>query len=439
MKIYQKRIDLYTGGQVVQQYIRQHPYETAKEYAERQDVYSYINFLRKIVNYYTFLILRSGFKFNIDDNEIKNANFFSPAGEPYRNYEDAAFDILKYFLVCGKVYIYKINVDVIKTEYYIVPPSQAYEVIDDNGYKAFYGQIGINVNSYPSIKTDISAVQNNDVWIVTLGSEVYTYPKEESPVYNFYIDEDKDGLAETLISDAINIQETILNLQSLLNQKFIFGSFDVYAFPLSPGSLPVYNQNSTVSGVEAINKPKRIMYHDAGSEPKILTVDVEFIKQMREYLLELKHDMEELTSQRIRDKAMESGIAKAIDEDNYLIPVRYFATLLETWLSKILSDKFNRVIDVEVNKQFDIYSTESRIEAIRNVLKDRIITVPEIRKELESKLVELLMKTISSSQAVDDIDKIYKSVDTTIMTVENQAIDSETGIIGQENNEVFNG
>ncbi len=414
--IYDKRLTFYTGSSDpdLKDYLVRLVGESYQRFERRKKISPYFPLLRSLVWNYTNYIYRTDPRYFVEDKvpaseTLSKIVFLDNKADKV---DIISFEklVLKYWIVLGSIFTLRVidNRDGIARCYLLLPN---YTKVD---YKKGRYQLTSDFKAKDQDHV-ISVVQKGkNNFLIQVNSA--TFQSTVNPVLHWYIDINSDGISDSIMTDAINIIETIYNLESIVAGGYHRGYLNPTAIPMD-GNLKIFYQenfpkaeNPDTGKTELDFQDRGVFPFSPGAEPKILSTDGGFFESVRAYVKDLKEEAKDCVNQRIVQlfSVYQSNLSKQMELQKEMIAYLFFSNMMEKFSEQNLKLITGRDVKVEYNKVFNIFDSKILTENIIKILP--FISDEEVKKKLENILVKINLTGIVNPAELKEFEKYYSKV-----------------------------
>jgi len=414
--VWQKYIDSYLGGVNYQKsrYLIQGSTEDDKKFNLRVKTSGYTNLCKPVINgltkhIYKQPITRDGLDdivvmIDFDSKSIDHfwrdaVNLLAVYGEVYLyvQYPDADDDITLYDVAHDDALRFKVT---------IVPPQNVPWFDKDEAIilKEYYNGMNMEVNAITLTAETIKTQE-----------EEHSNPFGVIPLFKLIVDQNKDGIGESILADIADLNNMIHNLNSSAYSECINSAFSSLMLPWTQEIQRIYDkqfpQEKGLDGVERpVYRPREIMLYPAGYEFSYLSKDISGIQFKMSLVDKLRDDIQSLGNQKLQDMLLnQSGIAKAYDFMTYSSQLSALARIIESFEEKFFTFIVEYIKpgykDWAVNypEDFDIITEEKKANLLKELLK------LSIGKTATARITKELLKQALVFED-DELDKIEQEI-----------------------------
>lgn len=365
-----------------------HKHKLEFDYENRVKRASYTNLCSKYVNniikhIFGHEITRDGI------DSLANIVSFQTLNGKSVDVETFMKNIVKQSLIKGEVYLFvdspKKNADVTNSELIngeyqytisMIRPQNIQYIQTDNG---IINEIIINQKFTDTYGRNIVSLYfNNEILIMKIANELDQISYEEVynnfqmvPVFKWCIDEDDNGIGESILRDAAKINNTIYNLESLAVEMCRDNVFPMFGLPVSQENMAVIDEMWGISDSGKVSfERKQFIPHDKDSPITTIQIDTKNFDNILNLLNYYKNQIKDILDQRMTELIAQSGISKSYDvmETNQMLSFlsEMYANLefsFYVWLSKLINVQINPdTISLEYPKMehFDVVIEKDR-------------------------------------------------------------------------------
>ena len=407
---------------------RKDEYETRRCLAAYDNnCYKYINNIRKHI--FSKDIFRSGF-----DRIIAQSHFYSLANSR-TSYENFISQLMTWTMVMGEQYVYVtadstsdvVTDDTVRYSFHVIKPQNVLwfkksedgllsEIVIEGEFVFAgkkYSKLYFNPDEIKAQRTEQDGKGGSDTFPNSFG---YV------PIFRVTLDENADGLGESVLRDIADKNKQIYNLRSLSIMINYKNAFPEKALPMSDDIQELYathmsreEDTNAVSKIE-LDRARRVWpYPAGGTPPQNLSIDTANYTNIEDQIERLKRESDILMDQRIQQLVSQSGLAKSYDAKEQNSMLSWFAKVFE-YLEKDLIVWVDTMAGFQIPEEsisivypdedsFDVIMTDKYYEDLKE-----LYTMTKSAKGKKAIEVLLYKKLMTGLMPKDELDAILSDV-----------------------------